>query len=95
MWREGACLQRSPLWLPNEADFADHGVTDLQGEVETCVQLLADLKIRADLANKLRMFYEMLNILEHRPEVPVTFFVISNCFGSSTRSQRTYIAIQR
>ena len=44
------------------AIFTDRGVTDLQGEVETCVQLLADLKIRADFVNKLRMFYEMLNI---------------------------------
>lgn len=33
------------------------------------MQLLEDLKIRADFINKLRMFYETLNLLEHRPEV--------------------------
>ena len=33
-----------------------------------------DLKIRADLINKLRSFYETLNILEHRPEVPGDIF---------------------
>jgi type I restriction enzyme R subunit len=52
------------------AVFADRGITDLQGQVDACVQLLEDLKTRADFINKLRMFYETLNILEHRPEVP-------------------------
>ena len=63
------------------AIFTDRGVTDLQGEVETCVQLLADLKIRADFVNKLRMFYEMLNILEHRPEVPGDVFRDAKLLG--------------
>jgi type I restriction enzyme R subunit len=63
------------------AIFTDHGVTDLQSEVETCVQLLADLKIRADFVNKLRMFYEMLNILEHRPEVPGDVFRDAKLLG--------------
>jgi type I restriction enzyme, R subunit len=63
------------------AIFTSHHVTDLQGEVETCVQLLADLKIRADFVNKLRMFYEMLNILEHRPEVPGDVFHDAKLLG--------------
>jgi type I restriction enzyme R subunit len=52
------------------AVFASRGITDLQGQVEECVGLLEDLKVRAEFINKLRMFYETLNILEHRPEVP-------------------------
>jgi len=36
--------------------------------------LLDDLRIRANFINKLRMFYETLNILEHRPEVPGDVF---------------------
>ena len=51
------------------AVFTDRGITDLQQQVTECVELLADLKIRADFINKLRMFYETLNTLEHRPEV--------------------------
>ena len=52
------------------AVFADRGITDLFGQVQECVDLLADLTIRAEFINKLRMFYETLNIVEHRPEVP-------------------------
>src|SRR5256886_5041410 len=51
------------------AVFTDRGLTDLQGQVDACVQLLEDLKIRADFINKLRAFYETLSMLEHRSEV--------------------------
>lgn len=54
--------------------FADRGITDLQGQVDACVQWLEDLKTRADFINNLRMFYETLNILEHRPEIPGDVF---------------------
>ncbi len=61
--------------------FTDRGVTDLQVEVERCVELLADLKIRADFINKLRAFYEMLGLLEHRPEVPGDVFRDAKLLG--------------
>jgi type I restriction enzyme R subunit len=63
------------------AVFTDRGVTDLQGQVEVCVQLLEDLEIRADFINKLRMFYEMLGLLEHRPEVPGDVFRDAKLLG--------------
>ena len=60
-----------------------------------CVQLLEDLKIRADFINKLRMFYETLNILEHRPEVPGDVFRTRSCLALSTRSQRIFTVTRR
>jgi type I restriction enzyme R subunit len=63
------------------AVFVDRGITDLFGQVDACVQLLEDLKIRADFINKLRMFYETLNILEHRPEVPSDVFRDAKLLG--------------
>jgi type I restriction enzyme, R subunit len=63
------------------AVFTDRGITDLQGQVEACVELLEDLKIRADFMNKLRMFYETLNMLEHRPEVPGDVFRDAKLLG--------------
>lgn len=45
------------------AVFTDRGITDLMNEVAACVDLLEDLKVRADFINKVRLFYEMLNIL--------------------------------
>lgn len=63
------------------AVFTDRGITDLQGQVDACVQLLEDLKVRADFINKLRMFYETLNILEHRPEVPGDVFRDAKLLG--------------
>jgi type I restriction enzyme, R subunit len=63
------------------AVFTDRGVTDLQGQVDVCVQLLEDLKTRADFINKLRMFYEMLGLLEHRPEVPGDVFRDAKLLG--------------
>jgi type I restriction enzyme R subunit len=63
------------------AVFTDRGVTDLQGQVDVCVQLLEDLKIRADFINKLRSFYEMLGLLEHRPEVPGDVFRDAKLLG--------------
>ncbi len=63
------------------AVFTDRGITNLQIEVEACVDLLADLKSRAEFINKLRMFYETLNILEHRPEVPNDVFRDAKLLG--------------
>ncbi|KTB49139.1 type I site-specific deoxyribonuclease, HsdR family [Dehalogenimonas alkenigignens] len=63
------------------AVFIDRGITDLQTEVEVCVALLEDLKVRAGFINKLRMFYETLNILEHRPEVPSGVFRDAKLLG--------------
>lgn len=63
------------------AVFADRGITDLQGQVESCVALLEYLKIRAEFINRLRMFYETLNTLEHRPEVPVDVFRDAKLLG--------------
>lgn len=63
------------------AVLTDRGITDLQGQVDACVQLLEDLKVRADFINKLRMFYETLNILEHRPEVPGDVFRDAKLLG--------------
>ena len=63
------------------AVFTDRGITDLQGQVDACVEWLEDLKIRADFINKLRMFYETLNMLEHRPEVPGDVFRDAKLLG--------------
>jgi type I restriction enzyme R subunit len=63
------------------AVFTDHGITDPQSQVEACVQLLEDLKIRADFINKLRSFYEMLGVLEHRSEVPNDVFRDAKLLG--------------
>ena len=63
------------------AVFTDHGVTDLQEQVGECVERLEDLKIRADFINKLRLFFETLNILEHRPEVPGEVFRDAKLLG--------------
>lgn len=63
------------------AVFTDRGITDLFGQVQGCVDLLADLKVRAEFINKLRLFYEMLNILEHRPEVPPDVFRDAKLLG--------------
>jgi type I restriction enzyme, R subunit len=61
--------------------FTDRGIIDLQSQVDACVQLLEDLRVRADFINKLRMFYETLNILEHRPEVPGNVFRDAKLLG--------------
>jgi type I restriction enzyme R subunit len=63
------------------AVFTDRGISDLLGEVDACVQLLENVRIRADFINKLRMFYETLNILEHRPEVPGEVFRDAKLLG--------------
>jgi type I restriction enzyme R subunit len=63
------------------AVFTDRGITDLQGQVDVCVQLLEDLKIRADFINKLQAFYEILGLLEHRPEVPSAVFRDAKLLG--------------
>lgn len=61
--------------------FTDRGVIDLFGQVDECVHWLADLKIRADFVNKLRTFYDTLNVLEHRPEVPAGVFRDAKLLG--------------
>ena len=61
--------------------FTDRGITDLFSHVDVCVRLLEDLKVRAEFINKLRMFYETLNILEHRSEVPPDVFRDAKLLG--------------
>ncbi len=61
--------------------FTDRGITDLFGQVDGCVAMLEDLKVRALFINKLRMFYETLGILEHRPEVPPDIFRDAKLLG--------------
>ena len=63
------------------AIFADRGIADLLGQVDACVQLLEDVKVRADFINKLRKFYESLGLLEHRPEVPGDVFRDAKLLG--------------
>lgn len=63
------------------AVFRDRGITDLKDQVQACVELLEDVKIRADFINKLRTFYETLSILEHRPEVPPDVFRDAKLMG--------------
>jgi type I restriction enzyme R subunit len=63
------------------AVFTDRGITDLQVQVEACVQLLEDVRVRADFINKLRLFYETLNFVEHRPEVPGYVFRDAKLLG--------------
>jgi type I restriction enzyme, R subunit len=63
------------------AVFTGRGIADLLGQVQECVDLLADVRIRAEFVNKLRMFYETLNILEHRPEVPADVFRDAKLLG--------------
>lgn len=65
--------------------FGSRGISDLYGQVDECVYLLANLRIRADFINKLRMFYETLNILEHRPEVPGDVFRDAKLLGFSNK----------
>jgi type I restriction enzyme R subunit len=63
------------------AVFTSRGVTDLYGQVDVCVQLLEDLKTRADFINKLRSFYELLGLLEHLAEVPGDVFRDAKLLG--------------
>lgn len=63
------------------AVFTSRGITDLMRDVDKCVELLGDLKIRADFINKLRMFYETLAVLENRPEVPGNVFRDAKLLG--------------
>ena len=63
------------------AVFTNQGITDLLGQVDICVELLADLKIRADFINKLRLFYETLAVVEHRSEVPGSVFRDAKLLG--------------
>jgi type I restriction enzyme, R subunit len=63
------------------AVFADRRLGDLLGQVDACVALLEDMKVRAEFINRLRMFYETLNIVEHRPEVPADVFRDAKLLG--------------
>ena len=61
--------------------FTSRGVSDLFTEVDRCVELLADLRVRTEFINTLRQFYETLNELEHRPEVPGDCFRDAKLLG--------------
>ena len=61
--------------------FNSRGINDLLNQYQEAVELLADLKIRADFINKLRLFYETLSILQHRPEVPPEMFRDAKLLG--------------
>ena len=63
------------------AVFTSRGVTDLKAEVQRCVELLEDLRVRADFINKVRRFYQKLGELEHRPEVPPDVFRDAKLLG--------------
>jgi hypothetical protein len=63
------------------AVFRSRDVGDLFTQVYQCVELLADLGIRAEFINSLRLFYETLNVLEHRPEVPGDVFRDAKLLG--------------
>lgn len=63
------------------AVFGDRGITDLLSQVHPCVDLLADMKVRAEFINNLRKFYETLNVLEHRPEVSAEIFRDAKLLG--------------
>ncbi|WP_216644730.1 type I restriction endonuclease subunit R [Candidatus Thiodictyon syntrophicum] len=63
------------------AVFTSRGVSDLFTQVDQCVELLADLGVRAEFINTLRLFYETLNVLEHRPEVPGAVFRDAKLLG--------------
>lgn len=49
------------------AVFTERGITDL-ADVDACVEVLADLKVRADFAVKFKQFSESLDIVLPRPE---------------------------
>jgi hypothetical protein len=72
------------------AVFTGRGITDLFGQFQECVDLLADLTIRAEFINKLRMFYETLNIVEHRPEVRFSRFALIEDFVVRARKAEGY-----
>lgn len=63
------------------AVFTDRGITNLMTQVQECVELLGDLPTRAQFVNRVRQFYETLNILEHRPEVPPDVFRDAKLLG--------------
>jgi type I restriction enzyme R subunit len=86
--------------------FTDRGITDLQGQVNECVQLLEDVKIRADFINKLRMFYETLNVKVKAlidahvsargvdPKIPPTAFLLRrDARPAETFFRRWYISV--
>jgi type I restriction enzyme R subunit len=47
--------------------FLSRGIPDIR-DIEACVDLLADVKIRVEFINKLRLFLESLGIVMPRPE---------------------------
>jgi type I restriction enzyme R subunit len=63
------------------AIFRDAGITDLLTQVQMCVDLLEDVKTRARFINTLRAFYDLLNVLAHRPEVPAEIFRSAKLLG--------------
>lgn len=63
------------------AVFTSRGVSDLKLEVTRCVNLLEDLRVRAEFIGRLRRFYQKLGELEHRPEVPPDVFRDAKLLG--------------
>jgi len=63
------------------AVFNSRGVTDLLAQVDRGVALLEDLRIRGKFITRLMMFFETLNTLEHRPEVPSDVFRDAKLLG--------------
>lgn len=61
--------------------FTSRGVGDLMAELPRCVELLEDMRVRADFINKVRKFYQKLGTLEHRPEVPPDVFRDAKLLG--------------
>ena len=61
--------------------FTSRGVQNLRDEVPRCVELLEDLRTRADFINKVRKFYQKLGTLEHRPEIPPDVFRDAKLLG--------------
>ena len=63
------------------AVFTDRGITDLQGQVDVCVQLLEDLKIAPTSSTSCGCSTRRSNMLEHRPEVPGDVFRDAKLLG--------------
>ncbi|WP_295435527.1 hypothetical protein [uncultured Thiodictyon sp.] len=63
------------------AVFTSRGVIDLFTQVNRCVELLGNLDVRREFIDTLRAFYETLNVLQHRSEVPGEVFRDAKLLG--------------
>lgn len=59
--------------------FLTRGISSIR-DIEACVDLLADVKIRAEFINKLRLFLESLGIVMPRPEA-IPYLVDAKILG--------------